>query len=88
MNIGGENLTFKELRLKSGQTTENLAKRLNIKESTYRKYEYSVRLPHASILAQMHLIYKCNAEDVINAYNISREVHEERYGKWNFKSIK
>lgn len=81
-------MTFKELRLKSGQTTEKIAKKLNIKESTYRKFECYVRLPRSLILTKMHLVYKCNPEDVIKAYNIAREVHEKRYGKRSFEVIK
>jgi transcriptional regulator with XRE-family HTH domain len=76
-------MTFKDLRISSGETTEKIAKKLRIKEETYRKYEYSMRLPSATILAQMPVVLQCSFEEVVQAYNYSKEVQLKRYGKTN-----
>ncbi|OSA85813.1 UNVERIFIED_ORG: hypothetical protein B2H98_18340 [Clostridium botulinum] len=74
-------MTFKELRKNAELTTKQVAAALKIKLDTYQKYECSVRLPNASILAQMPGVYKCSGDDVINAYKHAKEVNFERYRK-------
>lgn len=80
---GGDEVNFKELREKSGQTVEKIAEKFNVKESTYKKYEYSVRLPNASILSQMHIAYQCSADEVMEAYSYHKGVQIKRYGRTN-----
>lgn len=76
-------MTFKDLRIKSGQSIKEISKKLQLKESTYRKYEYSMRLPGALILAQMPFIYQCSGDEVLSAYNYHKEVQIKKYGKTN-----
>lgn len=76
-------MTFKELRIRSGRAPQEIADALQIKKETYLKYEYSMRLPGTSILAQMLNIYKCTGDDLLNAYNYHKEVQVKRYGKTN-----
>lgn len=76
-------MTFRDLRTKSGQTAEDLAKKLKIKEETIKKYEYSMRLPGTLILTQMPNVYKCTAAEAMEAYNYHKEVQIKRYGKTN-----
>lgn len=76
-------MTFKNLRIRSGQTAHNVAKKLGIKEETYRKYEYSMRLPSALILSQMYDAYQCTGDELMKAYNYHKEVQIKKYGKTN-----
>lgn len=76
-------MTFRKLRLRNGQTPKQIAKKLKIKEETYLKYEYSMRLPGSSILAQMPSVFKCTGDEVLKAYNYHKEVQIKRYGKTN-----
>lgn len=76
-------MTFKELRIRSGQTPQEVADKLEVKKETYIKYEYSMRLPGTSILSQMANVYQCTGDDLLNAYNYHREVQFKRYGKTN-----
>lgn len=76
-------MTFKELRIKSGQTIQEIAQKLDVKEETYRKYEYSMRLPSALILTQMQEIFQCTGDDLLKAFNFHKEVQIKRYGKTN-----
>lgn len=76
-------MTFKELRQRAGYTTKHTAKLLGVKLATYQKYECFVRLPNASILACMPIVYKCTGDEVINAYTKAKEVQMKRYGKTN-----
>ncbi len=75
--------SFKSLRNERGLTTQHVAQKLGIKVTTYRKYECFVRLPSASILSKMADVYKCNTEDILEAYNNAKEVQLERYGRTN-----
>lgn len=74
-------MTFKELRKRTGRTTEYISKNLKIKKGTYQKYENYARLPSATILTQMPEIYKCTADEVMEAYNESKEIRNERHCK-------
>lgn len=74
-------ITFKDLRKKSGYTTDYIAQKLGIKVTTYRKYECFVRIPSSDILSKMHSLYKCNADELLDALNYSKEVRLKRYGK-------
>lgn len=76
-------MTFKDLRLQSKQTARKIAKKLKIKEETYRKYEYSMRLPSALILSQMRDVYHCTGDELMEAYNYHKEVQINKYGKTN-----
>jgi len=84
-------MTFKELRKRTGCTTEYISKLLKIKKGTYQKYENFARLPSATILTQMPNVYKCTAEEVMCAYNKSKEVRNGKVDnpniKWNGKCI-
>lgn len=76
-------MTFKDLRLASGQDPQETANRLKIKKETYLKYEYSMRLPGTSILSQMIYVYQCTSDEIFKAYNYHKEVQLKRYGKTN-----
>ena len=76
-------MTFKKLRIKSGQAPQEIANKLKIKKETYLKYEYSMRLPGTSILSQMIDVYQCTGDELLNAYNYHKEVQLKRYGKTN-----
>ncbi|WP_051624050.1 helix-turn-helix domain-containing protein [Clostridium akagii] len=76
-------MTFKDLRIKSGLTENTAAKKLGIKEATYRKYEYSMRLPGKLILLQMKEVFKCTGDELLDAFNCHKEVQIKRYGKTN-----
>lgn len=60
--------TFKILRLQSGKKATEIAEKLEISISTYRKYESLVYLPSASVLTKMNQIYGCTLEEVMEAY--------------------
>lgn len=77
----GDKLNFRDLRIRSGQSSKKIAHKLNIKEQTYLKYEYSMRLPSASILTQMKNVYQCTGNELLSAYNNHKEVYIRRYGK-------
>lgn len=70
--------TFKDLRERRGYTTSHTAKLLGIKVETYRKYECFVCLPCKDILFKMADVYKCNFEEIFNAYQIGRKIKDER----------
>lgn len=74
-------MSFKDLRKNKGLSVMYVAQLLNIKVGTYRNYECHVRLPNASILAQMRKVYNCSGDDVIDAYEQSKGIYCERYKK-------
>lgn len=78
-------MTFKELRKRTGCTTEYISGMLEIKKGTYQKYESSTRLPSAIILTRMLKVYKCTADEVMSAYNESWGVLNGKISKSNIK---
>lgn len=72
---------FKELRERTGYTTDYVAKKLGIKKTTLYKYEGGHSIPSTSILLKMVDIYKCKYEEVVDAYKICKGVYDERKNK-------
>ncbi|URZ06424.1 helix-turn-helix domain-containing protein [Clostridium felsineum] len=68
--------TFKILRLASGKTAKSVASALNLKESSYRRYECSDRLPSVNTLQRLATTYKCSLEAVTHAYNYHKSVRD------------
>ncbi|AAK79908.1 transcriptional regulator with XRE-family HTH domain [Clostridium acetobutylicum] len=71
-------ITFKILRLASGLSAERVAAALSLKEASYRKYEYSDRLPSVETLQALTRIYKCSLEEITEAYNYHKSVRDMR----------
>lgn len=61
------NLTFKMLRKRGNLKVEEVAKELNISESSYRKYERSARIPQGKTIVQMKKIFKCTDDEIMAA---------------------
>ena len=78
---------FKELRERTGYSTEYVSKQLGIKRTTLYKYEGCNSLPSASILLKMKEIYKCDYEELLSAYKVAKEVYRERQNKKRSKQI-
>lgn len=70
-------MTFKELRVRSGLTANEVANKLNISESAYRKYEISNRVPRSNKLRKLQKIFKCTDKEIMEAL----EFHSKEWGK-------
>lgn len=62
-------MNFKLLRQRLNISVTDIATKLNISESTYRKYEISVLLPQAETILKMQNIFKCTSDEILNALN-------------------
>lgn len=67
-------MTFKELRIRNNLSVNEVAGKLGISESAYRKYEISVRTPRSYKLRQLQKILKCTDEELMKAL----EYHSKR----------
>lgn len=71
-------LTFKTLRKRKQLRCSEVAEKLNITESAYRKYERSARLPRAEKLVVLQKIFECSNEEILKAleYHAGRKTKE------------
>lgn len=60
-------MTFKELRVRSGLTANEVAEKLNISESAYRKYEISDRVPRSNKLRKLQKVLNCSDKEMMEA---------------------
>lgn len=58
-------LRIKELRLKKGQTQEDLGNLLHVKKQTISKYENGINIPDADMLRQLSNILECSSDYLI-----------------------
>lgn len=72
---------LKDLRQNVGLTTDFVSKKLGIPKSTLYKYEQNQLLPSMNILLKMKDIYKCDYEELVNAYRMAKGVYDERKAK-------
>lgn len=77
---------LKGLRQNVGLTTDFVSKKLGIPKSTLYKYEQNQLLPSMNILLKMKDIYKCDYEELVNAYRMAKGVYDERKAKKRSKS--
>lgn len=70
--------TFKMLRKKANLKAEEVAAKLNISESAYRKYERSARIPQVKTVVEMKKLFKCTDEEIMAAlkYHTSHKVND------------
>ncbi|KON13322.1 helix-turn-helix transcriptional regulator [Clostridium botulinum] len=69
---------FKELRKKTGYSTEHVAKLLKINKWTLYKFEEYHLLPSIKILLGMREIYNCSYEEIMQSYEFAKGVYNER----------
>lgn len=72
---------FKELRKRTGYSTDYAAKQLEVKKTTLYKYEEFHSLPSTTILLKMQELYKCQYVELLDAYKFAKEVYYERKNK-------
>lgn len=77
---------LKDLRQNVGLTTDFVSKKLGIHKNTLYKYEQNQLLPSMNILLKMKDIYKCDYEELVNAYRMAKGVYDERKAKKRSKS--
>lgn len=68
--------TFKRLRGK--QTAKEVATKLGISESAYRKYECYSRLPRPKVILKMSLAYGCTSNEVYEALEQHQLINANR----------
>ena len=64
---GGENMAFKDARLKVGLTQSDVARKLNIDRSTVAKWEAGEALPNASKLPILAKLFNCKIEYLLKS---------------------
>lgn len=62
-------MTFKELRKRVDLTCEQVSVMIGIRESSYRKYECSSRVPKADTIVKLKHIFQCTDEEIVSALN-------------------
>lgn len=63
-------LRIRELRLKSGQTQEDLGKLLHVKKQTISKYENGINIPDSEVLKKLSEIFNCSTDYLLGKDNI------------------
>ena len=74
-------MTFKQLRIKKKLIVIDVANRLGISESAYRKYESSLRIPKPASLIEMQKIFECSDMEILEALSYHVD-------KWKSKMMK
>lgn len=61
---------IKELRIKKGQTQEELGELLHVKRQTVSKYETGINIPDADILNKLSDILECSSDYLLGKTDI------------------
>lgn len=62
-------MTFKTLRKRVNLTCEEVSTFIGVKETSYRKYECSSRIPRANTILRLKQIFQCTDEEIMAAVN-------------------
>lgn len=62
-------MTFKTLRKRVNLTCKEVSAFIGIKETSYRKYECSSRIPKANTILRLKQIFQCTDEEIMEAVN-------------------
>lgn len=70
---------IRELRERNKYTQAEIAKKLNISLSGYRKIEYGEREPNLDVLREICEIYKVSSDYLLGLKNIPNDIEEQRF---------
>lgn len=60
-------MTFKVLRERVNLSCKQVSDMIGIQESSYRKYEYSSRVPKINTIVKLKEIFNCTDEEIMSA---------------------
>lgn len=60
-------MTFRALRERVNLSCSEVSAMIGIQESSYKKYEKSVRVPKANTIVMLRNIYNCTDEEIMSA---------------------
>lgn len=69
-------LTPVNLRKRAGLTQRQVARALDIRESTVSEWERGISVPHLPLskVRQMLSVYQCSLDELVEAFELSRQV--------------